>query len=44
MREFLESNLHVYSRDDTRIIVYNMERWLKERDDEKNQEIIVITL
>ena len=44
MREFLESNLHVYGRDDTRIIVYNMERWLKERDDEKNQEIIVITL
>ena len=44
MREFLESNLYVYGRDDTRIIVYNMERWLKERDDEKNQEIIVITL
>ena len=25
-----ESNPHVYGRDDTKIIVYNMERWLKE--------------
>ena len=30
-KEFLESNLHVYGEDDNRIIVYNMERWLKER-------------
>ena len=29
-KEFPESNLHVYGRDDTKIIVYNMERWLKE--------------
>ena len=28
-KEFLESNLHVYGRDDTKIIVYNMEMWLK---------------
>ena len=29
-KEFLESNLHVYGRDDTKIIIYNMEKWLKE--------------
>ena len=29
-KEFLESNLHVYGGDDTKIIGYNMERWLKE--------------
>ena len=29
--EFLESNQHVYGGEDTRIIVYNMERWLKGR-------------
>ena len=34
-REFLEPNLHVYGREDTRIIVYSMEMWLKETEDEK---------
>ena len=29
-KEFSESNLHVFGRDDTKIIIYNMERWLKE--------------
>ena len=29
-KEFSESNLYVYGRDDTKIIIYNMERWLKE--------------
>ena len=29
-KEFPESNLHMYDRDDTKIIVYNMEMWLKE--------------
>ena len=43
-REFIEPNLDVYGRNDTKIIVYSMERWPKERDDEKNQEIIVIIL
>ena len=33
--EFLESNLHVYGGDDNKIIVYNMERWLKERERKK---------
>ena len=28
-KEFPESNLHVCGRDDTKIVVYNMERWLK---------------
>ena len=37
-KEFLESNLHVYDRDDTRIIVYNMERWPKEGGSEKHQK------
>ena len=34
-KEFLESNLHVYGRDDTKITVYNVERWLKERGHKK---------
>ena len=31
-KEFLESNLHVYDEDDTKIVVYSMGRWPKERD------------
>ena len=42
-KKFTESNLHVYGRDDTKIVVYSMRRWTKERD-KKNQEIFVITL
>ena len=34
-KEFLESNLHVYGRDDTKIVVYSMGRWPKERDRKK---------
>ena len=34
-KEFLESNLHVYGRDDTKIVVYNMERWPKGKGPEK---------
>ena len=30
-KEFSESNPHVCGRNDTKIRVYNMERWLKER-------------
>ena len=30
-KEFSKSNLHVYGRDDTKIIVYNMERGHKRR-------------
>ena len=33
--EFLESNLHVYGRDDTKIVVYSMGRWPKRRDRKK---------
>ena len=36
-KEFLESNLHVYGEDDTKIIIYNMERWLKGKTLEKHQ-------
>ena len=41
---FLESNLYVYGRDDTKIAVYSMGRCPKERRLEKNQEILVIIL
>ena len=34
-KEFSESNLHVCGRNDTKIRVYNMERWLKERGQKK---------
>ena len=34
-KEFLESNLHVYDGDDTKIVVYSMGRWPKERDRKK---------
>ena len=37
-KEFPESNLHVYGRDDTKIIVYNMERWLKEGRNKKKKK------
>ena len=42
-KEFPESNLHVYGRDDTKIVVYSMRRWPK-GGDRKNQEIFVIIL
>ena len=35
-KEFLESNLHVYGKDDTQIMVYKMERWPKEKELEKH--------
>ena len=37
-KEFLESNVHVYGGDDTRIIVYDMEMWLKGGGSEKHQK------
>jgi len=42
-KEFLELNLHMYGRDDTKIIVYNMEKWPKEKGS-KNKEIFVIII
>ena len=36
-KDFLESNLHVYGRDDTKIVVYNMRRWPKGRDRRKSR-------
>ena len=38
-RELLELNLHMYGRDDTRIIVYNMEEW-----PEIEREIFIIII
>ena len=34
-KEFSESKLHVYGRDDTKIVVYSMGRWPKEAGSEK---------
>ena len=34
---FLESKLHVYGRDDTKIAVYIMGRWPKEKGSEKSR-------
>ena len=31
-KEFLESNLHVYGKNDTKIVVYNMGRCNKKKD------------
>ena len=39
-KEFPESNLHVYGRDDTKIVVYNMGRCTKRGDGGKNQGIL----
>ena len=36
-KEFPESNLHVYVRDDTKIVVYSMRRWPKEGDQRKSR-------
>ena len=36
-KEFLESNLHVYGMDGTKIVVYSMRRWPKERDRKKSR-------
>ena len=37
-KDFLETNLHVYGGDDIKIIVYNMERWPKEKEKEKTKK------
>ena len=43
-KEFLESKLHVYGRDDIKIVVYNMGRWPKKGDRKTNQKIFIIIL
>ena len=35
-KEFLESNLHVYGRDDTMIVVYSMGRCAKKGGEKKS--------
>jgi len=35
----LESNLHVYDGDDTKIIVYSMEKWPKGGDRKKSKNL-----
>ena len=43
-KEFLESNLHMYDGDDTKIIVYNMGRWPKEKDQKKSRNLCKNTM
>ena len=38
-KEFLEPNLHMYGRDDTKIRVYSMEMWPKERKGKKQRNL-----
>ena len=37
--EFLESNLHMYGRDDIKIVEYSMGRWPKEKDWKKSRNL-----
>ena len=37
-KEFPEFNLHMCGRDDTKIVVYNMERCTKKGDGEKTKK------
>ena len=34
-KEFLESNLHVYGGDDTKIVVYSIRRWPEAKNEKK---------
>ena len=36
MKEFPESDLHVYGRDDTKIVVYNIRRYTKRGGGSRN--------
>ena len=36
IKEFLESNLHVYGKDDTKIVIYSMGRCTKKRRGKSN--------
>ena len=38
MKKFLELILHVYGKDDTQIMAYNIERWPREKKREKHQK------
>ena len=37
-KKFPESDLHVYSKDDTQIMVYNMKKWLRKGDQKNTRE------
>ena len=37
-KELLEFNLHIYDRDDTKLVVYSMGKWPKEGGSEKIKE------
>ena len=36
MKKFLELILHVYGKNDTQIMAYNIERWPREKKREKH--------
>ena len=36
-KEFPKSNLYVYGKDDTKIVVYSIRRWPKGRDQRKSR-------
>jgi len=43
VKELPRSNLHVYDRDDTKIVIYSTRGWPEKSGDLKNQEILVIS-
>ena len=38
-KELLESNLHMYGTDDTKIVIYNMGMWTKRGDRKKSRDL-----
>ena len=38
-KELLESNLHVYDGDDTKIVVYSIRKWPKEKNQKKSRNL-----
>ena len=43
-KEFPESNLQVYGRDDTKIVVYSMGRCIRKRGGDKKSKTFLIRL
>ena len=37
-KKSLDSNLHVYVKDDTQIVVYNIKRWPREKRSKKKKK------
>ena len=43
-KELLESNLHMYNGDDTKIVVYSMGKWPKGGDRKKSRNLYKNTM